>query len=86
MTNKNNFYIGLLLGAILPAISWVLFDRLFPDLLIMRKHGVPYLLVIIVNLLLLRYFYKKEQEKTSMGMMLVTFAFVVMVFIFKFNK
>lgn len=86
MGTKNNFFIGLLLGSVLPVISWFLFAGLFGDVIIMRKHGVPYLVVIAINLLLLRYFYSKGQEKTSMGMMLVTFVFMLLVFILKFKQ
>jgi predicted Na+-dependent transporter len=86
MLNKNNMGTGVLLGLILPVISGVLFELLFKNVVLMGKRGIPYLIVIALNLIMMRYFGRKHQDKTVMGIMLVTFVFMLFVFIFRFNK
>jgi hypothetical protein len=83
MFSINSIPAGLLLGCILPGVTWGVFGFiLHNNAIILNKPGVPYLLAIALNLVLLRYFFKKEQEKTARGIMMTTFAFMLIVFVF----
>ncbi|OOQ60034.1 hypothetical protein BC343_27285 [Mucilaginibacter pedocola] len=53
------------------------------DAIIMNKPAVPYLLAIVLNLVLLRYFFRKDMQELVKGIMMATFAFMLIVFIFK---
>ena len=86
MLNKNNLSAGVLIGLVLPALSGLVFELLYKNVVLMGKRGMPYVIVIFINLVILRYFARKHNEKTAMGIMLVTFVFALLVFIFRFNK
>ncbi|RFZ85962.1 hypothetical protein DYU05_10370 [Mucilaginibacter terrenus] len=83
MFNVNSIPAGLLLGCLLPGITWGVFGFiLHNEAIILNKPGVPYLVAIALNLVVLRCFFKKEQEKTAGGIMMATFAFMLVVFVF----
>ncbi|RWY47216.1 hypothetical protein [Mucilaginibacter gilvus] len=84
MLNKNSVGAGFLLGSILPALSWVVFEYvLHNNAIIMDKPAVPYLIAIGLNLVLLRYCFKNKLDETANGVMMFTFAFMLVVFLFK---
>jgi hypothetical protein len=83
MLNKNNILTGLFAGAILPAVSWVIFEYLFKATVINNKPAIPYLAVIAVNLFIMRFYIKKEADRSVQGVMIATFAFMIIVFVFK---
>ncbi|TFF40663.1 hypothetical protein [Mucilaginibacter psychrotolerans] len=86
MFEKNSIGTGLVLGGILPAISWVVFEYiLHNDAFIMDKPAVPYLIAVGLNLVLLRYCLKNQLEDTGKGVMMFTFAFMLVVFLFKIH-
>ncbi|MEO7213957.1 hypothetical protein [Mucilaginibacter sp.] len=84
MLNKNSIGAGFLLGSILPALSWVVFEYvLHNNAVIMDKPAVPYLIAIGLNLVLLRVCFKNNLEDAAKGIMMVTFTFMLVVFLFK---
>jgi len=86
MFSRNNLLIGILIGCIAPGIAWVIFELLLHnDSLIMDKPGVPYLIAIGINLLVIRYTFKNEMENTAKGIAIVTFAVMLAVFLLKIN-
>ena len=87
MLNKNTVGLGLAIGSILPALSWIVFEYvLHDDAIIMDKPAVPYLIAIGLNLLLLRYCFKNKLDNTAKGIMMLTFAFTLVVFLFKIHN
>ncbi|UKJ06970.1 hypothetical protein [Solitalea lacus] len=81
--SKDNFLLGLGLGAIIPALTFFLVEFIhLGDKLGIRDSSV-YLLGMIVNLLLVRYYFKKEINNTGKGVFLVSFVVVLAVFFFK---
>ena len=82
---NNNLLTGSLIGLILPVLAGIAFEWLFTNVWLFGKKGMPYLIVILLNLLLLRYFAKKGYDRIMQGIMLVTFLFAVLVFMFRFN-
>ena len=83
MPQKNSLLTGLMLALIFPAVSLIAAYVLRYNVLIVSKPSIPYFLAMALNLILLRIFYKKDHDKTVMGIILVTFAFMMAVFIFK---
>ena len=86
MFKQNNLIAGMLIGSLLPLITWLVFGYwLQNEDLVMDKPAVPYLIAVGLNLLLLRYCLKKDLDKTGNGVMMITFAFVLVIFIFKIH-
>lgn len=76
----DNFYVGLLLGLIMPVIAYVLCR--WPDggLVLAGKPAAVFVLAGLVNLLLVRWFYRQGSESSARGVMLITFAAALMLF------
>ncbi|AMR30174.1 hypothetical protein A0256_01440 [Mucilaginibacter sp. PAMC 26640] len=86
MLNKNCVAFGLLIGAVMPAITWIVFSLILQnDAIIMDKPAAPYLIATVLNLVLLRYYFKNNMDKTVNGIMIVTFAVMLLVFTFKMH-
>ena len=86
MFKKDSLPLGMLYGCIAPAIAWVVFGYILHDeVVLLDKPAMPYLVAIGLNLLLLRYVFKKDAGKTANGIMIVTFTFMLLVFMFKMH-
>ncbi len=84
MQLKNSILTGLLIGLLLPAATWVLFARLYPDTVILNKPAIPYLVAIGLNLFVVKLCFQRNADNTGKGVMLATFAsMLAMVFILK---
>jgi hypothetical protein len=82
---KNNLLTGILIGLALPVLAGIVFELFYRNVRLFGKLGMPYVVVVLLNLLMVRYTAKKDRDKTMQGIMLVTFAFAVWVFMFRFN-
>jgi hypothetical protein len=85
MLNKNNMLTGILAALIFPAIACVMAYLLKNNLYLINKPALPYFIAIALNLVLLRIGYKNGADKTVRGIILATFVFMVLVFIFKIH-
>jgi hypothetical protein len=86
MFRKNSILAGLLVGLIAPVIAWLVFEYLLHnDAIIMDKPGVPYLIAIGLNLVMVRYAFKNDLDNTAKGLIVVTFAVMVAAFVFRIN-
>lgn len=85
MLKKDHFLTGVLVGLLLPVICWLIIDvlKLMP---VLNKPAVPYFIAVFFNLLAIRYFFKMHKASTGMGMMLVSFVCMVLVFWLKLMK
>lgn len=83
MPVKNNIAVGALLGLILPLLAYFIAEVIFKDQITPSKPGVPYLIAIAVNLLLARFSFKSETDKTATGILIITFLVLILTFIFK---
>ncbi|AYL97783.1 hypothetical protein HYN43_021900 [Mucilaginibacter celer] len=84
MLNKNDIAAGLLIGALLPCISLFIFWFLLKNqLVLMNKPGIPYLTAFAINLFIIRYFYGRGADKTGNGVAMISFLFLLAIFIFK---
>ena len=87
MFKSNNITAGVIYGLILPGISLFVFLYLLKgNYLIFNKPGVPYLVAIGLNLLIARFYSKKGMDKAAIGIVAVSFIFMLAVFIFKLQS
>lgn len=84
MFKRNTIAAGSLIGLILPAISVFIFLYILKgSVIIFNKPGTPYLVAVALNLLIIRYYGRKGLDKTVIGLITVTFLFLIAVFVFK---
>ena len=70
---RNHISLGLFLGALAPLLAYIItyFDLTGIDL--GEKKMSFYVLAALVNLLLVRYYYRNEMINTARGIILITF-------------
>ena len=73
MFKRNNFFFGFLLGAIAPLAAFLLAEHSPLGGYFTNKPLTLYAIAAVVNLLILRYFYKQGLTRTGGGMMALTF-------------
>ncbi len=83
MPKKDNLFIGILAGLILPAFAFGIAYLLRDNITIVNKPALPYLAAIALNLILMRYCIRKELDQTSRGIMFTTFVCMLLIFILK---
>jgi hypothetical protein len=85
MLKKNNLFPGILAALIFPALAWVAEYLLKTNAYILNKPAVPYFVAIGLNLILLRYSFKREMDQTGRGIILATFVCMILVLLFKIH-
>jgi len=80
---NNSFFFGLIVGTVLPTLSWITFHVAYTNLILLNKPALPYLVAIAANLFIMRFFYKKEADQAVRGVMVATFVFMLMLIVFK---
>ncbi len=85
MLNKNSIPTGILVALIFPAIAFITEYFLKSNSYILNRPAVPYFIAIALNLLVLRFCLKKELAETVKGVIVTTFLFMVLLFIFKIH-
>jgi len=84
MLRRNNIGVGLLTGLILPGVAWLIFDLLLKNrTVILNKPAIPYLVAIALNLFAIKYLFKTGRDQTGAGMILCTFAVMVLALLFQ---
>lgn len=83
MFKRNNLIFGLLLGAIAPLIAFLFTEHTSFGARFVDKPLTLYAIAGVVNLLVLRYFYKQQLPRTGGGIMAFTFLGLVLLLIFK---
>jgi hypothetical protein len=86
MLKKDSIVIGLLLALIFPAISMAAGYILRFNIFVTNKPSVPYLVAIALNLILMRYFTRQHRLKITRGIIITTFAFMLLVFLFILHR
>jgi hypothetical protein len=85
MLNKNSLPAGILVALIFPAFAFIAAYLLRNNSYIINKPALPYFTAIFLNLMLIMFFSKKAADKTIKGIMLATFVFMLLIFIFKIH-
>lgn len=76
---------GIMAGLIFPAAAWLTEYFLKNNTYIINRPAIPYFIAIGLNLIMLRFSYKYGTDKTARGIMLTTFACMLLIFVFKIH-
>jgi len=74
----NPFLSGAALGLLMPAVAHILTKYTSLPFLIGSKPLGLYVIAALINLLLVRYFYRNGREPMARGVILITFALVLL--------
>jgi hypothetical protein len=85
MLKKDSMPAGVLAALIFPVIAFVIASLLKNNVDIINRPGLPYFIAIALNLILIRISFKKGLDHTAKGIMLATFACMLLIFIFKIH-
>jgi len=81
---RNSFLLGLLVGAFGPAAASLL--KAFTPLGTTMHPLSLYVLAAVVNILLVRFFYRQALERSARGVLMITFvALLLLIFIEKLS-
>jgi len=80
----NSFFLGLLLGAFGPVAARLL--KAFTPLGTTMHPLSLYVIAAVVNILLVRFFYRRALERSAQGVLMITFvALLLLIFIEKLS-
>jgi hypothetical protein len=82
MLTKDSLIAGLLLGVIFPGIAFAAAYLLRDNIFIINKPALPFLVAIALNLVATRFFAKRDLVKLVKGIVITTFAVMLLLFIF----
>ncbi|MGZ3967892.1 MAG: hypothetical protein ACXVJC_23180 [Mucilaginibacter sp.] len=75
---------GLIAGLLLPGFTWFIFGYLLKNHFVIRdKPLIPYLVALALNLLAIKILFKKGVDQTGSGMILSTFAAMLICYFFQ---
>lgn len=79
---KDNLFFGALLGLVAPIIAFVMSRFNLIGIDIGSKSLSFYAIAALINLLLMRYYYRNEMENSARGIILITFMSAMAVLFF----
>lgn len=85
MFKKNHLLVGVVIGAVAPIIAYLFAEYTALNERFADKPLTVYMIAGAVNLLLLRYFYKRGVSQTAGGIMAITFLGIILLLVFKKN-
>lgn len=74
---------GVALGACLPALAIILVELIRLESRLGMRESTIYMICIGLNALLFRYYFKSRKEQTAKGVILVTFMYAIVFFVYK---
>lgn len=83
---KDSVWLGLGVGLFFPAIAFVIVEIIKKNIIFLQKDDLPYIGCVAINMLLLKYAYKKDMDATAKGIISATFVCAFIFFYYKFNK
>lgn len=86
MFRKDNVWFGFALGLVLPGIAAFLVEILKKNLVLLQRNDLLYIGCVAINLLLVRYYFKIDMEKTSRGIIASTFICAFIFFFYKMHQ
>jgi hypothetical protein len=81
--NKDNLFFGILLGLVAPFIAFVMSQFDLTGIDIGNKNLSFYVIAALLNLILMRYYYRNEMENSARGIILITFICAMAVLFFR---
>lgn len=86
MFKKDNIWFGVLLGLVLPGIAAFFVEILKKNIQILQRNDLLYIACVAINLLLVRYYFSINKEKTSRGIIVSTFICAFVFFYYKMRQ
>lgn len=86
MFKKDTVWLGLGAGLFFPGLAFFVVEIVKRNLIVLQKDDLLYIGCVAINMLLLKYAYKKDMELTAKGIISATFVCAFIFFFYKFNK
>ncbi|HXI00323.1 MAG TPA: hypothetical protein VNI52_08630 [Sphingobacteriaceae bacterium] len=83
MLKKDNVWLGIALGLVLPGIVFFIVEILKRNVTFLKRDDILYIGSVAINLLLVRYYFRQDKENTARGIIGSTF---ICSFIFMYYK
>ncbi len=85
MLKRDNVWLGLILGLVLPGIAFFFVEILKKNIRLFQKDDLLYIGCAAVNLFLVRYFFRNDKENTGKGVVASTFVCAFIFFYYKMH-
>ena len=86
MFKKDSVWLGLAAGLVFPGLAYLVVEVIKKNLTFLGKDDLLYIGCVAINMLLLKYAYKRDLEMTGKGIISATFVCAFIFFFYKFNK
>jgi hypothetical protein len=83
MLKRNNFWLGTIIGLVMPGVVFVFAEILKKDISVFGKEDAFYLISLAANFFILRYYFRSDREDTAKGVVLSTFTATIIFFFLK---
>jgi len=85
MLKINNMLAGVLFALVFPVLATVSGYFLKDNAYIINRPFLPCIIAIALNLVVLRIFFKAGADKTARGVIMVSFVYLLLFFVFKIH-
>lgn len=85
MLKRDNVWVGLVLGLVLPAIAVFFVEVLKKNVRVLGKDDLLYIGCAAVNLIVVRFLFRKDKENTARGVVASTFICAFIFFYYKMH-
>lgn len=86
MLKKDNVFFGLAIGLILPGLGWLIVQVLQKNFQFFQKFDLLYIGCIAINLLMVKYSFNHDKERTARGIVSATFLCAFLFFYYKVRQ
>ena len=86
MFKRDNVWLGLILGLILPGVAFFLVEILKKNFRFLEKDDLLYIGCAALNLFLVRYLFRQYKENTARGVVASTFICAMIFFYYKMHQ
>ncbi|WP_207422415.1 stationary phase survival protein SurE [Desertivirga brevis] len=86
MLNRDNVWLGTVLGLILPGIAFLVVEVLKMNLNVLKKADLLYIGCVALNLLIVKYYANRYMESTARGIIGSTFICAFIFFYYKMQS
>ncbi|PWG81429.1 stationary phase survival protein SurE [Pararcticibacter amylolyticus] len=83
MLKRDNVWIGVILGLVLPGIAAFFVEVLKKNVRILEKDDLLYIGCAALNMILVKYLFKQYKENTARGVVASTFICALVFFLYK---
>jgi hypothetical protein len=83
---KDKFYLGLLYGAAIPLLAYVLGEMIQEENDFWLKKSTFYILCIALNVVAFRFAIVKKYDNLAKGILFITFAYAMIFFFYYFKQ